>query len=345
MSSVMRFDQWQDSNGNPLANAQGSGFSQRKNYLFNGAMAVAQRGTSFTASNNNDDVYTLDRWNLLSDGNDAVDVTQTTDGPERFAYSISLDVETVDKKFGILQILENRDSIALENQQVTLSFYAKVTGSSIANVKAVVLSWSSTADSVTSDVVSAWGASGTTPTWASNWTAENTPANLNVTTSWARYSVTATVDTASMANVAVFIWNDDATTTLGHFLYVTGVQLEIGTVATSYEHRAHGQELAECQRYYYKYRDLEECRINGFTTTSAQKMMTAFLPVAMRVAPIVTTYDAAGTSSRISTLSASGVATNNITPDLVQAKTASVLVYEDGAHTGLSFSLEANAEL
>lgn len=223
---------------------------RERNGIINGAMNVSQRGTSFTASANNDDVYTLDRWNLLSDGNDAVDVTQATDAPTGFKNSIGLDVETANKKFGILQIIENKNAIQYKDKQVTLSFYAKTTGLSIADVKAVVLSWSSTADTVTSDVVSAWNASGTVPTWAANWTAENTPANLNVTNSWARYSVTATVDTASMANVAVFIWCDDASTTAGDFLYVTGVQVEVGPVATPFEFEDYGTTLRKCQRYF-----------------------------------------------------------------------------------------------
>lgn len=315
------------------------------NILYNGAMQVAQRGTSFTASANNDDVYTLDRWNLLSDGNDAVDVTQSTDGPERFAYSIALDVETANKKFGIAQFLENKDSIQLENQTVTLSFYAKVTGSSISDVKAAVLSWSSTADSVTSDVVSSWNASGTVPTFAANWTAENTPTNLNVTTSWARYSVTATVDTASMANVAVFIWNDDATTTLGDFLYITGVQLEAGTVATPFEHKPYGVELAECWRYYYKYRSTGEHIVNGLVSTAAQKVMNSDYPLPMRATPTVTTYDNTGASGKINTLISNGTSTPGVTPALVQQNEKTARVFIVTTPTGFSFSLEADAEL
>ena len=46
------------------------------NYLINGDMTVSQRGTSFVAGANNDDVYTLDQWILLSESNDGVDVTQ-----------------------------------------------------------------------------------------------------------------------------------------------------------------------------------------------------------------------------------------------------------------------------
>ena len=62
-------------------------------------------------------------------------------------------------------------------------------------------------------MISSWGDEGTDPTLASNFTYENTPANLNVTTSYAKYSVTASVDTSSAANVIAFIWSDVTDTT------------------------------------------------------------------------------------------------------------------------------------
>jgi hypothetical protein len=114
----------------------------------------------------------------------------------------------------------------------------------------VILAWNSTADTVTSDVVSAWGGDGVTPTWATNWTAENTPQNLAPSNTWTRYSITATLDTASTNNVAVFIWCDDMTTTLGDFLYITDVQLEVGSLATPFERKTTSTVIEECQRYY-----------------------------------------------------------------------------------------------
>lgn len=228
--------------------ALGSG----RNRLINGDFRVAQRGTSFVAGANNDDTYNLDRWTLLSDGNDIVDVTQANVAPSGGLFSIGLDVETANKKFGIIQIIEQRNIVGMVGQTCTLSFYARTTGTSIANMKAVILSWTSTADTVTSDVVSAWGADGVTPTWATNWTAENTPQNLAPSNTWTRYSISAPVDTANTNNIAVFIWCDDMTTTVGDFLYITDVQLEVGALATPYERRSYQFEISECMRYYYR---------------------------------------------------------------------------------------------
>ena len=267
--------------------AYGGGFAFR-NKLINGGFDIAQRGTSFTSTSsaNNDDTYNLDRWYVLSDGNDIVDITQTTTVPTGAKYSIGLDVETVNKKFGIAQIIENANCYDAIGGNVTLSFQARVSATTkLDNVKCAVVAWSGTADTVTSDIISAWNVEGTNPTLIANATYENTPANLNVTTSWATYSVTANVDTASTTNIIVFIWSDVTDTTLGDFLYVTNVQLEKGSTATSFDYRPYSAELAMCQRYF-------QVIVSGsgyFCNASAQTSTNAFgmytLPVTMRTAP------------------------------------------------------------
>ena len=225
-----------------------------KNYLINGGFAIAQRGTSFTASNNNDDAYTLDRWYILSDTNDVIDVTQdTTTVPTNGQFAIALDVETVNKKFGIATILEQKDCVGLIGNTVTFSFKAKVSSTTkLDNVKAAIVAWSGTADTVTSDIISAWNVEGTNPTLIANATYENTPANLNLTTSYATYSVSAAIDTASTKNIILFIWSDVTDTTLGDFLYIAEAKLELGSTATAFEYAGGtlAGELAACQRYF-----------------------------------------------------------------------------------------------
>jgi hypothetical protein len=175
-----------------------------------------------------------------------------------------LDVETEDDKFGVAQIIENINCADLQGQTVTLSFQAKVSATTkLDNVKCAIVAWSGTADSVTSDIISAWGAEGTNPTLIANATYENTPANLNVTTDWATYTVSAPIDTASTNNVIVFIWSDVTDTTAGDFLYLAGVQLEAGSVATPFERRPIGTELMLCQRYLPALRTTSEEALGG----------------------------------------------------------------------------------
>tara|TARA_R100001082_G_C4364464_1_gene161127 strand:- start:715 stop:1755 length:1041 start_codon:yes stop_codon:yes gene_type:complete len=277
-----------------VQNLAGSGLgAPERNAIINGQGAIAQRATSFTSGTNDDGDYTLDRWKLLSDGNDIVDVTQeTTTVPTNKQFAIALDVETTNKKFGITQCIEKKNCAELIGQTVTLSFQAKVSSTAkLDNVKAAIISWSSTADSPTADMISAWGAEGTNPTLASNFTYENTPANLSVTTSYATYSVSAAVDTSSTANIAVFIWSDVTDTTAGHFLYITDVQLEAGAVATSYNQSSYQKELLDCKRYLHR---VERNTAYGEfflirTYDSTNGTCPYNLPVPMRANPTVST--------------------------------------------------------
>ena len=268
-----------------------AGALTNRNHLINGAFAIGQRGTSFTSTDsaNNDDTYVLDRWYILSDGNDIIDVSQETSTiPTNGNYAIALDVETANKKFGIAQIIEGKNCTGLIGEEVTLSFKAKVSDTSkLDNVKAAIIAWSSTEDAVTSDVVSAWGNEGTNPTLASNLTYENTPANLSVTTSYATYSVTATIDTSSTTNIIVFIWSDVTDTTAGHFLYITDVQLERGGNATPFEHRSFGDELQKCQRYCYVIvgDDNDMTGFMGYSESAASCRFPVIYPVVMRTSP------------------------------------------------------------
>jgi hypothetical protein len=268
-----------------------------KNYLINGGFAIAQRGTSFTASNNNDDAYTLDRWYILSDTNDVIDVTQETSTvPTNGQFAIALDVETVNKKFGIATIIENKDCVGLIGNTVTFSFKAKVSATTkLDNVKAAIVAWSGTADTVTSDIVSAWNVEGTNPTLIANATYENSPANLSLTTSYATYSVSAAVDTASTTNLILFIWSDVTDTTLGDFLYIAESKLELGSTATTFQY-AGGTiegELGACQRYYIRYANQDNTfpyiAVGIGASTTVSKTMIVF-PVEMRIRPTVIDY-------------------------------------------------------
>ena len=265
-----------------------------RNRLINGSFQIAQRNTSFSGGTDNaDDTYTLDRWYVLSEGNDSIDVTQQSDSPDSNGKSIRLDVETTGEKFGIAQIIEGQNCNGAIGNTCTLSFYAKVSNARIDTVKAAIIAWSGTEDTVTSDIISAWNADGTTPTLIANATFENTPADLSVTTSWARYELSANIDTASTKNIIIFIWSDDATNPqAGDFLYLTNIQFEAATsVATPFEHRPIGTELALCQRYYqvFDYTGVFGFGVPAFRGGGANNVIFGFkLNAPMRANPTVT---------------------------------------------------------
>jgi len=316
------------------------GFVNMKNRIINGGMDIAQRGTSFTSGANNNDAYVLDRFYILSDGNDAIDVTQTTTVPTGAKYSIGLDVETTNKKFGIAQIIENANCFDAIGGAVTLSFQAKVSATTkLDNVKCAIVAWSGTADSVTSDIISAWGAEGTNPTLIANATYENTPANLNVTTSFATYSVTANVDTASTSNIIVFIWSDVTDTTAGDFLYITNIQLEKGSTATSFDYRPIGTELALAQRYYQQIggnsfvgNPSYPIIGNGFAFSINQADIYVPLRVTMRSTPTITSSGTAiqvvGTAYTVTSIGDVGSTFNTV---FLRISTAGTFTAGDGA--------------
>jgi hypothetical protein len=154
------------------------------------------------------------------------------------------------------------------------------------------VAWSGTADTVTSDIISAWGAEGTNPTLIANATYENSPVNLNLTTSYATYSVSAAVDTASTKNLILFVWSDVTDTTAGDFLYIAESKLELGSTATAFVY-AGGTiqgELAACQRYFIRIggSKIYEVMGLGYTDSTTETYASRTLPVTMRTTPSTT---------------------------------------------------------
>lgn len=292
--------------------------------LINGNFDVWQRGTAFTSAStpaNSDDTYLCDRWNLISDGNDAVDLSQeATEVPEGSTYSMKWDVETA-KRFGIVQFLEFKDAKKLKGKTVSLSF--KVKSANIAAIRAAVLSWAGTADTLTSDIVSSWAA---TPTWAASWTAENTPADLTVTSDWTTVKIEGIVlDSATINNLAIAIWlpNEE---TIGDIIYISQVQLNVGSVALPFQPKSYEEELRACQRYYEK-SDGNPLFFSGNATNTGHFYACVNYKVTKRVAvnPIQTN---AGVSNFGTTPGLFAGAVSGYTSDRVATATGPAYYYE-----------------
>jgi len=256
--------------------------------IINGNFDIWQRGTAFTSVStipNNDDTYLCDRWNLISNGNDAVDLSRDTDAPEGSKYSMLWDVET-SAQFGIVQILENVDTRKLAGKTVSIRFMVK--SANIAAIRAAILTWAGTADAVTSDVVSSWGA---TPTWAANWTQENTPADLTVTSSWTEVVIENIIlDSATINNLALAIWLPNAET-IGDTIRIAQVQINEGATALDFQPKTYIEELYQCQRYFFRADSAQAAFKHycfGVVTSTTRADVLLFFPTAMRTIPALT---------------------------------------------------------
>ncbi len=337
-----------------------------RNALINGDFRVAERGTSFTRTTtpaNSDDTYLFDRCTLLSDGNDRADISQETSVVPTDGYAaIKFDVETVSgtsEKFGIIQIIEARDAAQFDGKTASLSFKARTTSGQVENLRAHVLAWDSTADAVTSDVVSAWGAEGSNPTFVANWTAENVAANLVLSDAYQTFKVEGiSIDTSGMTNLAVFIHVDDTDLVATDVLYITDIQLEIGPVATSFERRPIAEERDLCDRYYQEYRaGASTTMCSGTCISTTEGAMPFHLRNPMRAAPAFSTAAADnwqlvhnGTGAaveNVTALTTLGGVTANVVGLL--ATVASGLVAGDGVYmrddAGANGKLKFDAEL
>ena len=249
------------------------------NKIINGNFAANQRAALFTASytdgtpiTNSDDTYLFDRWKLLSDGNNIVDVHSygRTMGsrdfggnsgpawmPTETSFAMAMDVETANTKFGQAQFIESMNCNDLRGRVCTLSWKARVRNSQTStSIKAAVIGWFGTSDTITSDIISAWNDEGTDPTLVTNAEYLNEPFNILLNGTMQTYTINVSIPTG-IKNVIVFIWNDmsngDVGTTAGDFIFLSDVQLERGEFNNPrFQNETYDKTLRKCQRYYWQ---------------------------------------------------------------------------------------------
>jgi hypothetical protein len=247
----------------------------RKNMLYNGAMNVWQRGTtSLTGVGSSTETYMADRFKFTSSGDSRYTLSREADAPAGFKYSYKFDCTTVGTSTGtsrsyLEQGIEGQDLQHLQKglataKPVTLSFWVKtvITGVTDPVFRVNLQDANNTrilGGTYTYDT-STGGWQKFTITFVGDTTGAITDnANKGMFVEWWLYDygyysggsiptswesqVDADRNSNSTGNVAGNTSN---------YWQIAGVQLELGSVATDFEYRSYGEELALCERYYEK---------------------------------------------------------------------------------------------
>ncbi len=254
--------------GEVLSNSQIGG---RRNIVINGAMNVAQRGTSFTSVAGS--AYHLDRYRTgMGDTSARFTVTQATAGLNGFGNSLKYDCTTAesslsnaDARLFVTQRIEGQNLQQLKKgtsdaEKFTVSFYVKSTktGTYILNIvdidnnrqisQAYTISSSGTWEqkilTFDGDTTGALGNDNGNSFELHWWLIAGTSySGGSLATSWQGYAGASDYEDSAVGNVNL----GDSTSNTWE---ITGIQLEVGSQATPFEHRSFGEELSLCQRYY-----------------------------------------------------------------------------------------------
>jgi hypothetical protein len=307
--------------GEVLTNSQIGG---RRNIIINGAMQVAQRATSATnVGSTTSGFHTLDRFKHFSDGSSAGRLTMsqsTVSDLPGFANALKLDCTTADTSiaaneyFILSHPLEGQDLQQLKKgtssaEKVTLSFYVKGNASAtyslelndgsrrIGQTFSVTTSWNRVVLTFDGDTSGAIDDDNTVGIYVNFWLhAGSTFTGGTHGTSWATLA-----DNERAGNSTSIFDSTDRT------LEITGLQMEVSSQATPFEHRSVGEELALCLRYYYKEASTRSALVYQDGNVYVQHNHP--FPVPMRANPTVaigTTYANSGT---ISATQAAGIST------------------------------------
>ena len=349
----------------------GGGQLSHRNLVINGDMKISQRGTSFADSANGS--YTLDRFLIQnSSGTPAFTVTQDSDAPHGFNNSLKVACTTADASPASGSFSRIRYTIEAQDLQPlakgtssakasTLSFYVKTNKTGVytvfvydddnnrmfsANYTVSDTNWNRYTIIIPADTTGAINddnGAGFVIHWGLSLGSNRTSGSL--ASNWATYSTANEhVGNVNFADNTSNVWA------------ITGVQLEVGDTATSFEHRSYGEELMRCMRYYETHNSLTTAKTTDGSITSQWSTITSndsntlvvstgiIYKVPKRASPTVTLYNSSntGTANRVN---AQG--TERTVTATYGGPNALTRIYVSGASSGnyVTYNWEASAEL
>ena len=270
------------------------------NAVLNSEFNVMQRGTSFGLTFNQ--LYTFDRWYgyCVPAGTFSRQATNDTTNLPNIQYCARVQRNNGNATTGSIslsQSIETVNSIPFAGKTITFSFYAR-RGSNFSGPSNQI-------------IAALYAGTGTDQNFISTgFTGQSSPiyTAVSLTTTWQRFTYTATLG-ATVTELGVF-FEQSATGTAGasDYFEVTGVQLELGSVATPYRSNqpTYAAELAACQRYYYRTNAIGTSSPFGLGHAFGTTTATAFIPypVTMRTNP--TALEQSGTAGDYKLFNSSG---------------------------------------
>jgi len=348
-----------------LGNVYDDGALSNRNIVTNGSMIVAQRGTSATGVNTNG-YHSVDRMQTLISSLGTWTISQEADAPDGFKYSYKKLCTTPDATpdagnyMIVYYNMETQDVRHLqygssEPKSVTLSFWVKSnkTGNASCNLwqvrDAETNKWSNGTYSINS--ADTWEYKTITfPGDAVGIPSGNTDNSVFLRIEWFLNSgstFTGGTKSSSWHNQDNTDRNADNLGVGGatnDYWQITGVQLEVGDTATSFEHRSFGDELARCQRYYWQSSDGAGSGfplLQGVVSSSSQYLSSLMVfPVEMRATP---TCAVNGTwqTSNVSAIQAEFQSKTGVTMRILSSGSPTIYAYANSSDDYIS----ADAEL
>jgi len=333
-----------------LATASEAGSLASPNMIINGDMAVAQRATSASGIGASTGYHTVDRFvtEFTTSGRMTQSQAAITDLPG-FKYALKCDCTTADTSVDaaeytlINQRMEGYTVSGLASgtssaKKSTVSFYVKGNASAtyvVELIKAgdrhinktfsVTTSWSRVSITFDGDTTTQLAQDNTQELSVNIWIhAGSNYTSGSLQTSWGAYTA---------ANRAVGISSFFDST--NRELFITGMQYELGEVATPFKHETFGDNLARCQRYYHKI-DATVAYTRyavGQAESTTQAEVYYEHPVEMRAKP---TLGQTGTASNYAVYQNAGVIACSAVPQINSAQTKKMGVINPTVSSGMT---------
>jgi len=286
----------------------------QQNPVLNSAYQVWQRGTSFT---NCSSVYTADRWYSFTYGvttgrTVSRQLTGDTTNLPNIQYCVRIARNNADTNTSAWQFFnpwETLNSVQLAGKTITLSFYARK-GANYSATSSILRSLLTYGTGTDQNPINGYTGG-----------ADAIDQNNTLTTTWQRFTATATLPATVTEISTNFIWTPTGTAGAADYVEITGVQVEVGSVATpfhTYAATIQG-ELAACQRYYIRTTSTGTDSNHGIGLANSTVQAYIHANIAeMRVIPTAVDYANLNVSDTVTNYTFSGLSINsaNSTPRL-----------------------------